>query len=102
MKQLLIQIPKKSNPKLFIEYSLYFGKIVEKYYNTKDLPYKELTEFCKIMANNSNPQCRNSGTNLICILYRYYGEDIRKLIKDIKGIPLFFLLKIKKIKFLKE
>ena len=88
LKQLLVQIPKKSNPKLFIEYSLYFGKIIEKYYNSKDLPYKELTEFCKIMANNSNPQCRNSGTNLICILYRYYGEDIRKLIKDIKESTL--------------
>ena len=88
LKQLLVQIPKKSNPKLFIEYSLYFGKIIEKYYNSKDLPYKELTEFCKTMANNSNPQCRNSGTNLICILYRYYGEDIRKLIKDIKESTL--------------
>ena len=40
------------------------------------------------MANNSNPQCRNAGTNLICILYRYYGEEVRKLIKDIKESTL--------------
>ena len=88
LKQLLMQIPKKNNAKLFIEYSLYLGKIVEKYNATKDLPYKELTEFSKIMANNSNPQCRNAGTNLICILYRYYGEEVRKLIKDIKESTL--------------
>ena len=88
LKQLLMQVSKKSNPKLFIEYSLYFGKIVDKYNTTKDLPYKELTEFCKIMANNSNPLCRNAGINLICTLYRYYGDDIRKLIKDIKDSTL--------------
>ena len=88
LKQLLMQVSKKSNPKLFIEYSLYFGKIVDKYNTTKDLPYKELTEFCKIMANNSNPLCRNAGTNLICTLYRYYGDEIRKLIKDIKDSTL--------------
>ena len=88
LKNLLLQIPKKSNPKLFIEYSLYFGKVVDKYNTTKDLPYKELTEFCKTMANNSNPQCRNSGTNLICILYRYYGDEVHKLIKDIKDSTL--------------
>ena len=88
LKNLLLQIPKKSNPKLFIEYSLYFSKVVEKYNFTKDLPYKELTEFSKTMANNSNPQCRNSATNLICILYRYYGDEVHKLIKDIKDSTL--------------
>ena len=40
------------------------------------------------MANNSNPQCRNASMNLICILYRYYGEEIHKLIKDIKESTL--------------
>ena len=88
LKQLLMQIPKKNNAKLFIEYSLYLGRIIEKYNTTKDLPYKELTEFCKIMVNNSNPLCRNAGTNLICILYRHYGDEIRKLLKDIKDSTL--------------
>ena len=87
LKQLLSKISKKNNAKLFIEYSLLFGKIVEDN-NNKDLPYKELTEFCKIMANNNNPQSRNAATNLICILYRYYGEEIHKLIKDIKESTL--------------
>ena len=40
------------------------------------------------MANNSNPLCRNAGTNLICILYKYYGDEIHKLIKDIKESTL--------------
>ena len=88
LKHLLAQISKKNNAKLYIEYSLYLGKIVENYNAKKELPYKELTEFCKIMANNSNPQCRNASINLICILYRYYGDEVRKLIKDIKESTL--------------
>ena len=87
IKQILTKISKKNNVKLFIEYSLFFGKIVEDYSN-KDLPYKEMTEFSKIMANNTNPQVRNSGTNLICILYKYYGEEVHKLIRDIKESTL--------------
>ena len=87
LKQLLMKITKKNNAKLFIEYSLLFGKITEDY-NNKELPYKEMTEFCKIMANNNNPQCRNASMNLICILYKYYGEEIHKLIKDIKESTL--------------
>ena len=77
LKQILMKITKKNNAKLFIEYSLLFGKITEEY-NNKELPYKEMTEFCKIMANNNNPQCRNASMNLICILYKYYGEEIQK------------------------
>ena len=87
LKQLLPKISKKNNVKLFIEYSIFFGKIIEDY-NNKELPYKEITDFCKIMANNNNPQSRNAGTNLICILYKYYGEEIHKLITDIKESTL--------------
>ena len=87
LKQVLIKISKKNNAKLLIEYSLLFGKIIEEY-NNKDLPYKEMTDFCKTMANNNNPQSRNAATNLICILYKYYGEEIHKLIKDIKESTL--------------
>ena len=87
IKQLLTKITKKNNVKLLIEYSLFLGKIVE-VYNNKELPYKEITNFCKIMANNNNPQSRNAGTNLICILYKYYGEEVHKLINDIKESTL--------------
>ena len=87
LKNILLKISKKNNARLFIEYSLLFGKIIENY-NNKELPYKEMTDFCKIMANNSNLQCRNASINLICILYKYYGEEIHKLIKDIKESTL--------------
>ena len=36
------------------------------------------------MAGNSNPQVRTSATNLICVLYKYLGEDLKPLLKDIK------------------
>ena len=87
IKQLLTKITKKNNVKLLIEYSLFLGKIIEDH-NNKELPYKEIANFCRIMANNNNPQSRNAGTNLICILYKYYGEEVHKLILDIKESTL--------------
>ena len=51
-------------------------------YDIKDLPVKELINYCKYMAGNSNPQVRTSATNLICTIYKYVGEDVKVLIKD--------------------
>ena len=87
IKQLLPKLSKKNNVKLFIEYSAFIGKIIEEY-DTKSLPNKEIIDFCKIMANNSNPQVRNVATTLICALYKHLGNDVKLLIKDIKESTL--------------
>ena len=62
-----------------------FSKLIEEN-DIKDLPVNDIIKFCKLMAGNSNPQVRTSATNLICILYKYMGEDLKPLIKDYKGI----------------
>ena len=84
---LISKISKKKNPKILNEYSNLFIKLIEEN-NTKDLPINEIVNYCKLMAGNTNPQVRNSATNLICTLYKYLGEDLKPLLKDIKESTL--------------
>ena len=84
---LISKISKKKNVKLLTEYSMLFSKLIEEN-DIKDLPVNDIIKFCKLMAGNSNPQVRTSATNLICILYKYMGEDLKPLIKDIKESTL--------------
>ena len=87
ISNLISKILKKNNVKILIEYSTLFSKMVEDF-DTKDLPIKEMINYCKYMAGNSNPQVRTSATNLICAIYKYVGEDVKVLIKDIKESTL--------------
>ena len=87
ISNLIAKILKKNNVKILNEYATLFGKMVEDY-DIKDLPVKELINYCKYMAGNSNPQVRTSATNLICTIYKYVGEDVKVLIKDIKESTL--------------
>ena len=84
---LISKISKKKNVKLLTEYSMLFSKLIEEN-DIKDLPVNDIIKFCKLMAGNSNPQVRTSATNLICILYKYMGEDLKPLLKDIKESTL--------------
>ena len=70
-----------------IEYATFFGNIVEDY-DVKDLPNKDIIDFCKVLANNSNPQVRTSAISLLCILYKYLGKDVKTLTRDIKESTL--------------
>ena len=87
LKQILTKISKKNNAKLLIEYSTFLGNVVEEY-DVKDLPNKDIIDFCKVMANNSNPQVRTAAISLLCILYKYLGKDVKTLTRDIKESTL--------------
>ena len=87
LKQIITKISKKNNAKLLIEYSTFFGNVVEEY-DVKDLPNKDIIDFCKVLANNSNPQVRTSAISLLCILYKYLGKDVKTLTRDIKESTL--------------
>ena len=87
LKQILGKVSKSKNAKLLIEYSTFLGNVVEEY-DVKDLPNKEIIDFCKVMANNSNPQVRTSAISLLCILYKYLGKDVKTLTRDIKESTL--------------
>ena len=73
--------------KILNEYSTLFIKLIEEN-DIKDLPISDIVKYCKLMAGNSNPQVRTSATNLICVLYKYMGEDLKPLLKDIKESTL--------------
>ena len=45
-------------------------------------PIREIIEFCCFLENNTNTQCRNSGTNILCSLYTFLGNNIKPLLKD--------------------
>ena len=47
-------------------------------------PIREIIEFCCFLENNTNTQCRNSGTNILCSLYTFLGNNIKPLLKDLK------------------
>ena len=89
IQDLIKKLLKKSNPKLLIEYANLFGKIITDNQSiSNNMPNKELVDYSKYMANNSNSQVRTASTNLICILYKTYGLSIRNAIKDIKESTL--------------
>ena len=87
IQQIINKIQKKNNVKLLNEYASLIGKIIDEN-DINELPIKEIINYCKIMANNSNPQVRNAATNLLCIVYKYIGNDLKPLIKDIKESTL--------------
>ena len=87
VKTIIAKLMKKNNTKLLTEYSTFFQKIFEDY-DITELPIKEAADFCKLMANNSNQGVRNSATQFLCILYKYIGDEIKMLIKDIKESTL--------------
>ena len=87
LKQIITKISKKNNAKLLIEYATFLGNVVEEY-DVKDLPNIDIIDFCKILANNSNPQVRTSAISLLCILYKYLGKDVKTLTRDIKESTL--------------
>ena len=71
------------------EYAEYIDKIIEdKLCKNVDLNLKGIIAFLVNLANNSNPQLRAVSTKVICHLYKYIGEDLKLLIKNIKESTL--------------
>ena len=87
LQELIKKLLKKNNPKILIEYGNLFSKILTDNPNG-NMPIKDLIDFAKCMANNSNPKVRTASINLICILYKTYGVSVRTAIKDIKDSTL--------------
>ena len=51
-------------------------------------PIREIIEFSCFLENNTNTQCRNSGTNILCSMYTFLGSNIKPLLKDLKEATL--------------
>ena len=88
IQELIQKLLKKNNPKILIEYSNLFSKILSDESIQNKISSKELIEYSKYMANNNNPQVRTASIQLISILYKLYGTSIKSSIKDIKESTL--------------
>ena len=51
-------------------------------------PIKEIIDFCCFLETNTNNQCRTAGTNILCSLYAYMGNNIKILLKNLKESTL--------------
>jgi hypothetical protein len=70
------------------EYAEYLDKIIDEKILKVDLNIKGIINFLVNLANNSNPQLRNISSKIICHLYKYLGDDLQLLIKEIKESTL--------------
>lgn len=80
-------LEKSKSNSLLKEYSIFFEKCIEEF-GIINIPAKEIVIFCKFLANNSNQQVRNASKSLLCVLYKFVGNDLKILLKDIKESTL--------------
>ena len=85
--QLLGLLDKKAKLHVMKEYCSFFEKVIDDY-GVDVIDLKSLISFAVIVANNSNPQARTCATSLLCSIYKYMGDEIKPLIKDIKESTL--------------
>jgi len=84
INNLIKNLEKTKSVNLLKEYSSFFEKSIEEF-GISNIPIKEIVNYCKILANNSNHQVRYASTNLLCFLFKFIGNDLKILInKDIK------------------
>lgn len=75
------------SPSVLKEFSIFLEKVIEDF-GIGILPIKELVDYGKFLASNANPQLRNSATQLLCMIYKYIGPNIKKFLNDIKEATL--------------
>lgn len=84
---LLTLLKNSKSPSLLKDYAIFIEKSITEF-GINSIPVKEVVEFCKNLANHTNPQVRSSATSLLCELYKYIGKDLMILLKDIKESTL--------------
>ena len=72
------------------EYAIYFKYLLEvkqilSINNYENINVVNLIDFTIKLSNNSNPQIRKLSINLLCLLYKYIGEDLKLFLKNIKN-----------------
>ena len=66
------------------EYSIFIIDNIKKSDSINDLDLKNLIDFSVKIANHTNPQIRSISIELICLLYKFIGPDLKQLISGIK------------------
>jgi hypothetical protein len=87
LNTLLQQLGKNKSVTVLKEYASLLEKVIEDF-GIDLVPVKDIVEYSKTLAANTNPQVRNAATSLLCVLYKYVGKDLKLLLKDIKESTL--------------
>ena len=69
------------------EFSAFLEKSISEY-GIQRFPLKEIIDFSCFLASNTNQQIRLNATNLLCSLYKFIGEPLKSMLKEIKESTL--------------
>lgn len=75
------------NPNVQKEFAIFLTESIEEF-GINNCPVKEMVDYAKFLANNPNPQLRSSATSLLCGIYKYLGNAIKRFLNDIKEATL--------------
>ena len=70
------------------EYSIYIRDNIKSKNSISDIDLKNLIDFSVKIANHTNPQIRSISIEIICLLYKFIGPDLKRLICGIKEATL--------------
>ena len=66
------------------EYAIYLRDNIKEQNSISDIDLKNMIEFVVKIANHTNPQIRSISIEIICLLYKFVGPDLKQLISGIK------------------
>ena len=69
---------------LLKEYSIFIRDYIKNQNSINDIDLKNLIDFSVKIANHTNPQIRAISIEIICLLYKFIGPDLKQLISNIK------------------
>ena len=82
---ILFEILLKTNKMTVLkEYGIYFRESIKEQNSINDIDLKNMIDFIVKIANHTNPQIRTLSIEIICLLYKFIGPDLKQLISGIK------------------
>ena len=85
------------------EYSIFLRDNIKTNNSINDIDLKNLIDFSVKIANHTNPQIRSISIEIICLLYKFVGPDLKKLISGVKEATMKLIEKeLEKISFNNE
>lgn len=69
------------NPNIIKEANIFIANTIEEF-GLQYIPVKEVIDYSKSVASNTNPQIKNGAISILCAIYKYLGDKIRNFFKD--------------------
>ncbi len=69
------------------EFSLFLEKSIDEF-GINQFPVKEIIDFSILLETNANKDLRKTATSLLCCMYKYLGDPIKRFLTEIKEATL--------------